>query len=96
MKRRILVVAEDASLRAMLARALLQAGQAVELAEGARRAREVIAQDDVALAIVAPHGMGAAGVALAIEIKRQVHLASAVYNSRIHKLPTCDSLLLCG
>jgi DNA-binding response OmpR family regulator len=73
MKRRILVVAEDASLRAMLARALLQAGQAVELAEGARRAREVIAQDDVALAIVAPHGMGVAGVALAIEIKRQVH-----------------------
>jgi two-component system OmpR family response regulator len=73
MKRRILVVAEDASLRAMLARALMQAGQAVELAEGARRAREVIAQDDVALAIVAPHGMGEAGAALAREIRQQVH-----------------------
>lgn len=72
MKKRILVVAEDASLRATLARSLLQAGQAVELAEGARRAREVMAQDDVALAIVAPQGLGAPGVALANEIKQQV------------------------
>jgi DNA-binding NtrC family response regulator len=42
MKQRILVVAEDAPLRATLARWLMAAGYAVELAESPKRAREVI------------------------------------------------------
>src|SRR5262249_13513871 len=42
-KLRILVVAEDAALRATLARWLTTAGYAVELAEGPKRAREVVA-----------------------------------------------------
>lgn len=54
MKSRILVVADDASQRALFARWLIAAGYAVELAEGAKRAREVIAASDVALAILAP------------------------------------------
>jgi DNA-binding response OmpR family regulator len=71
MKTRILVVADDATLRAMLARGLLQAGYAVELAESARRAREVIAQESVALAILAPRGVTAV-TELARELKDKV------------------------
>ena len=79
MKPRILIVADDAASRATLARWLLSAGYAVELAESPRRAREVIANETVALAIVAPHGMGAAGVELAREIGAQVeHLLLVV------------------
>jgi DNA-binding response OmpR family regulator len=72
MKVRILIVAEDAALRATLARWLLAAGYAVELAESARRAREVIASESVALAVLAPHGMGAAGAELAREIGERI------------------------
>jgi DNA-binding response OmpR family regulator len=54
MKSRILVVARDAELRATLARWLISAGHAVEPAESARHAREVAANEAVALAIVAP------------------------------------------
>jgi len=46
-KPRILIVADDASLRATLARWLLGAGYAMELAESARRAREVLASESV-------------------------------------------------
>jgi DNA-binding response OmpR family regulator len=61
MKLRILVVADDAALRATLARWLLAAGYAVELAEGAKRAREVLAAERVPLAILAAdqHGVAA-------------------------------------
>jgi DNA-binding response OmpR family regulator len=65
-KPRILIVADDASLRAMLARWLLGAGYAVELAESARRAREVIASESVNLAIVG------ADTDLAREIAEQI------------------------
>ena len=54
----ILVVADDASLRATVARWLIQAGYAVELAESPRRAREVASNATIALAIVAPQGPG--------------------------------------
>ena len=70
MKSRILVVADDAALRAMLARTLLQAGYAVELAESLRRAREVLADDTVMLGILALRGLGAAGAELAGEIEK--------------------------
>jgi DNA-binding response OmpR family regulator len=72
MKPRILVVAGDAPLRATLARWLLAAGYAVELAESPRRARQVVAEEDIALAIVAPDGLDAADVALTRELGGQV------------------------
>jgi Response regulators consisting of a CheY-like receiver domain and a winged-helix DNA-binding domain len=61
----ILVVADDASLRATLARWLLRAGYAVELAESPRRAHEVAAKATISLAMVAPQGLGAPGIGLA-------------------------------
>jgi len=72
MKPSILVVADDAALRATLARWLMAAGYALELAEGPKRAREVIAKSDIALAIVAPDGLGASGGDLARELDAQV------------------------
>jgi len=54
----ILVVADDASLRATVARWLIQAGYAVELAESPKRAHEVAGKTTIALAIVAPQGSG--------------------------------------
>ena len=53
MRQRILVVAQDVTLRSTLARWLMSAGYRVELAEGERRAREVLADHRVALTILA-------------------------------------------
>src|SRR5215471_9433751 len=53
-KQRILVVGDDTGLRATLARWLIAAGYSVELAESAKRAREVLANERIGLAIVAP------------------------------------------
>src|SRR5450631_1506106 len=68
----ILFVADDAALRATLARWLLQAGYAVELAENPRRAQEVGSKGGIALAIVAPEGFGAPGLELARELAGEV------------------------
>ncbi len=68
----ILVIADDASLRATLAKWLLQAGYAVELAESPRRAREVISKPGIGLAILAPQGLGAPGIELARELADEV------------------------
>jgi len=65
MKQLILVVAEDAPLRATLARWLMAAGYAVELAESPKRAREVVENEAIALAIVAPQRLGPPGLDLA-------------------------------
>ena len=54
MRHRILVVAEDVTLRSTLAQWLMPAGYFVELAETDRRAREVLAKQPMALIIVAP------------------------------------------
>src|SRR5215467_6613202 len=54
MRHRILVVAEDVTLRSTLAQWLMPAGYFVELAETDRRAREVFAKQRMALTIVAP------------------------------------------
>ena len=54
MRHRILVVAEDVTLRSTLARWLMPAGYFVELAETDRRAGEVLADGLKALTIVAP------------------------------------------
>ena len=53
MRHRILVVAQDVMLRSTLARWLMSAGYSVELAEGERRAREVLAHHRIALTILA-------------------------------------------
>ncbi len=52
-KKRVLVVGDDAALRATLARWLIAAGHSVELAESARHARKVLANERIALAIAA-------------------------------------------
>lgn len=71
-KPRILIVTDDAALRATLARWLLAAGYAVELAESSRRAREVMSTESLNLAIMDPDGMGAAGAELAHEIAERI------------------------
>lgn len=58
MKRRILVVSRDATFRGSLARMLIRGNYAVELAESVKLARKLVARRDVALAIVAPSGLG--------------------------------------
>jgi DNA-binding response OmpR family regulator len=72
MKHRILVVAEDASVRATLARWLMAASYAVELAESPKRAREVMESETVALAIADPQGLGSAGRDLARELRAAI------------------------
>jgi len=71
-KPRILIVTDDTALRATLARWLLGAGYAVELAESPRRAFEVIANESLNLAIMDPRGMGAADTELAREIAERI------------------------
>ena len=51
MRHRILVVAEDVTLRSTLARWLMPAGYSVELAGNDRRAREVLASEQISLTI---------------------------------------------
>jgi class 3 adenylate cyclase/tetratricopeptide (TPR) repeat protein len=60
MRRRIMVVGRGVTERARLARLLNRAGYAVEIAEDAAHARR-IGFDGIALAVVAPDGLGAAG-----------------------------------
>jgi DNA-binding response OmpR family regulator/class 3 adenylate cyclase/predicted ATPase len=54
MRHSILVVAQDVALRSTLARWLMPAGYFVELAENDRRAREILANHQMALTIVVP------------------------------------------
>ncbi len=68
MKASILIVADDARLRAQLAGWLMAAGYAVELAESLKRAREVITNADISLIIAAPNGMGISRIELAREL----------------------------
>jgi DNA-binding response OmpR family regulator len=70
MKQRILVVADDTDLRATLARWLIAAGYSVELAESAKHAREVLANEKIGLAIVAPERRG--GDDLTYEVRASV------------------------
>jgi DNA-binding response OmpR family regulator len=72
MKPLILVVAEDAGLRATLARWLVAAGYRVELAESRKHAREVVAQERIVLALVAPARLEETGVDLARELGGKV------------------------
>src|SRR5262249_35167609 len=63
MRQCVLVVARDATLRSTLARWLMPAGYSVELAENDRRAREVLADHQMALTTAAPTA-DAAGASL--------------------------------
>jgi two-component system OmpR family response regulator len=70
-KPRILVVADDAALRATLARWLMTAGYAVELAESPKRARQVAETSSIALTLLAPERLGPDGIELARELGGQ-------------------------
>jgi len=71
MKKRILVVGDDAGLRATLARWLIAAGYAVELAESAKHARRVLANEKIELPIVAHEHLD--GDDLARELRPKVN-----------------------
>jgi DNA-binding response OmpR family regulator len=91
-KPRILIVTDDTALRATLARWLLGAGYAVELAESPRRAFEVIANESLNLAIMDPRGMGTADTELAREIaeriKRVILIAQPVQEGGVTSEPS--------
>src|SRR5436305_245069 len=72
MKPRILVVADDAALRAALARWLMAGGYAVEPAETPKHARDVLAHAGIALAILALDRLGSAGLELARELGARI------------------------
>ncbi len=95
MKTRILVVADDASLRATLARGLLPAGYAIELAESARHARDVMTRESVALVMLAPRNMTAV-TELAREIKDKVGRLVLVLESAETVDPVLESLVAPG
>jgi adenylate cyclase len=63
-----LVVAHATELRAALARMLSPAGYVVELAEGAKRARDLAASGDIDLVILALEGVAGLGAAFAREL----------------------------
>jgi len=70
-KSRILILSDDASQRATLARWLLGAGYAVELAESPRRASEVIAAETLNLALMGRH-LTAADAELSRQITERI------------------------
>jgi two-component system OmpR family response regulator len=65
----VLVAAADIAFRAEIARLLRSAGYTAELAEGAKRAREIAAKTRLDLAIVAAEQLGADGLGLAHELR---------------------------
>jgi LuxR family maltose regulon positive regulatory protein len=70
-KKSILVVAQEMSLRGKVARLLQSAGYAVELAANEKRALELVADRKIEAAIVAP-GSGLVGLAFARELGGRV------------------------
>jgi DNA-binding response OmpR family regulator/class 3 adenylate cyclase/tetratricopeptide (TPR) repeat protein len=72
MKRKVLVVAGIASVRAAIARILQPAGYAVELSSGTQRTRELLATGTFDAAIAAPSGLGADGQGVIRELQAVV------------------------
>jgi DNA-binding response OmpR family regulator/class 3 adenylate cyclase/predicted ATPase/ABC-type cobalamin transport system ATPase subunit len=72
MKRKVLVVAGIAAVRAAIARILQPAGYAVELSSGTQRTRELLAAGTFDAAIAAPSGLGADGQGLIRELQAVV------------------------
>jgi DNA-binding response OmpR family regulator len=94
MKKRILVVANDAGFRATLARWLIAAGYSVELAESAKHARRVLANERIGLAIVASDQRD--GNDLACELRAAVDrliLVTASTNGSIGQAVRADGYL---
>jgi DNA-binding response OmpR family regulator len=94
MKKRILVVANDAGFRATLARWLIAAGYSVELAESSRHARRVLANERIGLAIVASDQRD--GNDLACELRAAVDrliLVTASTNGSIGQAVRADGYL---
>jgi DNA-binding response OmpR family regulator len=71
-RRAVLIAAQDATLRATVARVVRAAGYAVELADGIRRAREIATGGKIGLAIVAPDEFGSAGADLVREVRNAI------------------------
>src|SRR5215831_919602 len=93
-KQRILVVADDAGFRATLARWLIAGGYSVELAESAKHARWVLANERIGLAIVASDQRD--GNDLACELRAAVDrliLVTAPTNGSIGKAVRADGHL---
>ncbi|HKD24952.1 MAG TPA: response regulator transcription factor [Xanthobacteraceae bacterium] len=84
-KQRILVVGDDAGFRATLARWLMAAGYSVELAESAKHARKVLANEQIGLAIVAADRLERSDLAC--------ELRAAVDRLILVTAPTSDSNL---
>ena len=87
-KQRILVVGDDAGFRATLARWLIAAGYSVELAESAKHARRVLANERIGLAIVALDQLDRSNLAS--------ELRAAVDRLILVTAPTSDSSLPMG
>lgn len=99
MKKRVLVVARETTLRAKIARALRPAGYYAELAAGEKRALELIDREQISTAIVVSD-TGAANLAfvraLADSVPRLIVLAerpedTARFNSSLPDVPVCKS-----
>jgi DNA-binding response OmpR family regulator len=93
-KRRILVAADDAGFRATLARWLIAAGYSVELAESAKHARKVLANERIGLAIVASDQRD--GIGLACELRAAVDrliLVTAPENASMGQAVRADGYL---
>jgi predicted ATPase/DNA-binding response OmpR family regulator/class 3 adenylate cyclase len=71
-RRAVLIAAQDATLRATVARVVRAAGYAVELADGIRRARQIATGGKIDLAIVAPDEFGSAGADLVREVRNAI------------------------
>lgn len=72
MKRKVLVIAADVTLRGAVARILQLAGYAVELAADAERARKLLEAGGIDAAIVVPASLGAGGLELIGEVQSTV------------------------
>jgi DNA-binding response OmpR family regulator/class 3 adenylate cyclase/predicted ATPase len=91
MRSRIMVVGRDVALRARLARLLSGSGYGVEIAESVRHARSV-GFEGIALAIVAPDGLGPEGRDLLQELRAAVGSVLLAGSSGSGSEPRSDSL----
>ena len=87
MRSRIMIVGRDVTLRARLARLLNGGRYHVEIAENAEHARRV-GLEGVALAIVAPEGVGAEAKGLVQELRAAVGSCSARCDLRRQARPS--------
>ena len=80
MKKHVLIIAGDLTLRATVARILQPAGYGVELATGDERTRELVADGKIDVAIVAPSSLGASSQKLTSELLGKVDCVIVLAN----------------